>query len=64
MFMIKIRCDRKLGDVELENLKFTAKEMIFLNLKKEWTGDGELHRTTKNNEFYFKDYIKTEVNDE
>jgi hypothetical protein len=41
---MKINCERKLGDVERENLEVHARLMIRLGLSKDWVGDGVLYQ--------------------
>ena len=57
--MIKIICDRKLGDVEKEMLVAEAKTMDAFSNKlesnKQWVGDGMLYRTTVKNVYHFVD---------
>ena len=53
---MKVTCERKLGDEEMESLIAEAKMMDVLAMNKTWVGDGMLYRTTKKNKFHFVDY--------
>jgi hypothetical protein len=53
--MMKVTCERKLGDEEMEMLVAEAKMMDVLAMNKTWVGDGMLYRTTKEGEFHFED---------
>jgi len=55
---MKITCDRKLSDVEMENLIAEAKLMDVLGMNKTWVGDGMLYRTTGKDKFHFEDVRK------
>ena len=52
---MKITCDRKLRDLEMEDLIAEAKLMDVLEINKTWVGDGMLYRTTAKNKFHFVD---------
>ena len=52
---MKITCDRKLGDEEMESLIAEAKMMNVLAINKTWVGDGMLYRTTAKDTFKFVD---------
>jgi hypothetical protein len=53
--MMRITCERKLGDEEKQVLVASAKLMDLLGLNNDWVGDGMLYRTTKKGEFHFVD---------
>lgn len=53
---IKIQCDRKLGDEEIEDLESQARFMLRLGLTQYWAGDGVLYQHAgSNNSFHFVD---------
>ena len=51
---IQIDCYRKLGDSELDELKFIARHMKRFGISKQWTGDGDLFNCGSS--FVFHDY--------
>lgn len=53
--MIKITCNRRLGDIEREALVAEAKMMYYLQENSSWVGDGMLYRTTGRGVYHFVD---------
>ena len=51
---IQIDCYRKLGNSELDELKFIARHMKRFGISKQWTGDGDLFNC--GGSFVFHDY--------
>ncbi len=52
---MEITCDRKLGAEEMQDCISSAKLMDFMDLNKEWVGDGMLYRTTVKDVYHFVD---------